>query len=411
MKRIQKLITYFLALLLISCQPANDKNNDWVIIGYLNSIQTTQGESNHWTIGCEVLDRDYANYFSYNNYLQELGAKTARLQLGWAKCEKKKGIYNYSWLEDIIFDLEAKGIRPWLQFSYGNPVYEGGGDPTLGGGMPFSEEALKAWDNWVSKTVMYFAGFTNYWEIWNEPNLPNKNNICHSPEDYGRFFIRTAEIVKQIQPNAFISGLSHCGMHESSFSYIKSFLDYLKNRDKLELLDEITYHPYPEIPEVIYPLADSLRVLVNGYSSSITIKHGETGCPSGYQDGGALGKFYWTETSQSKWLLRRMAGDFGHNIQTSIFTIIDYSYPRTKSLYDKGYTIRMGLLASDSHKKVSKVKSSYFAVQNTIGLLTPKWQPTGSGLCKIELPAARDREGDVCYHHFIQTETRNHMLK
>ncbi len=172
---------YFILLFIIpffhSCSRSGNKDEGLKLIGTINHLRTPGINDNSWTIGCEVLDRDYADYSSYREYLPELGAKTARLQLGWAKCEKQKGIYDFKWMKEIAEDLKAKKIRPWLQFSYGNPIYQGGGEPTLAGGIPRSPEALKAWDNWVRETISQFKSYTNYWEVWNEPNLPDKNKV------------------------------------------------------------------------------------------------------------------------------------------------------------------------------------------------------------------------------------------
>src|SRR5690606_740708 len=110
-------------------------------------------KSSTWSIGGETLDRDYADYHSYSKYLGDLGAKRIRLQAGWAKCERVKGQYNFTWLDEIIDDALSRGVRPWVEFSYGNPIYEGGGEPKLGGALPTSEEALKAWDAWVTALV------------------------------------------------------------------------------------------------------------------------------------------------------------------------------------------------------------------------------------------------------------------
>ena len=38
-----------------------------------------------WMIGCEVLDRDFARFSAYKDYLPKLGIRTIRLQGGWAK--------------------------------------------------------------------------------------------------------------------------------------------------------------------------------------------------------------------------------------------------------------------------------------------------------------------------------------
>ncbi len=409
LKQLKKIYFPLLILCIFSCTINVNKVTEPIFIGYLGTSLTTKMEGNSWTIGCEVLDRDYTNYFSYNTYLPILGAKTARLQLGWAKCEKQKGIYDFKWLDEIITDLSDKGIRPWLQFSYGNPIYEGGGEPTLAGGMPYSEEALIAWDKWVKEIVIRFGHYTNYWEVWNEPNLPNKHDSIKNPEAYGKFFIRTTEIIKQQQPDAIVSGLVICGMHISTFEYIKNVLDYLRKMGKLNLLNEITYHPYPEIPEETYSLADSLRLLLLKYDPKISIKHGETGCPSGTQVNGPLSKLEWTETSQSKWLLRRMAGDYANNIPTSIFSIIDYSYPITTSLYNEGYTIKMGLLGNDSLKHV-KTKASFYAVRNAINIMDYKWQMADEKNFTVETPYDNIKPDNIYCFRLIRRESSKNMM-
>ena len=81
----------------------------------------------NWTLGCEVLDRDFANFEEYKDNVEPLGIKTIRLQGGWAKCEKEKGKYDFSWLDKIIDYARAKGLNILLETDYGNPIYEGGG--------------------------------------------------------------------------------------------------------------------------------------------------------------------------------------------------------------------------------------------------------------------------------------------
>ena len=103
----------------------------------------------NWTLGCETLDRDYADYQQYKEYLVPLGIKTIRLQGGWAKTEKVKGEYDFAWLDTIIDDARSRGLNILLETDYGNPIYEGGGGADLAGGFPTSEAALAAWDRWI----------------------------------------------------------------------------------------------------------------------------------------------------------------------------------------------------------------------------------------------------------------------
>ena len=120
---------------------------------------------NDLTLGCEVLDRDYADYHQYKEYIVPLGLKKIRLQAGWAKTEKIKGVYDFAWLDSIINDAVGRGIKIWLQASYGNPIYEGGGTPYLKGGWPTSEEGKTAWNRWVEAMALHYKGKVYEWEI------------------------------------------------------------------------------------------------------------------------------------------------------------------------------------------------------------------------------------------------------
>lgn len=116
----------------VSIAQANYPFNE---LGKLETLSAKEIESSRWSIGGETLDRDYADYHAYKEYLGPLGAKRIRLQGGWAKCEQEKGVYNFEWLDKIIDDAISRRVKPWVQPSYGNPIYEGGGDAALAGGI------------------------------------------------------------------------------------------------------------------------------------------------------------------------------------------------------------------------------------------------------------------------------------
>ncbi|NMA39117.1 MAG: hypothetical protein GX937_02965, partial [Lentisphaerae bacterium] len=65
-------------------------------IGALRPRSVTEIAGSNWTLGCEVLDRDFADYQQYKEYIAPLGIKTIRLQGGWAKCEKVPGVYDFA---------------------------------------------------------------------------------------------------------------------------------------------------------------------------------------------------------------------------------------------------------------------------------------------------------------------------
>src|SRR5512138_2294145 len=80
-------------------------------IGTIQPRNANEIPGSNWTLGCETLDRDFADYQQYKEYIVPLGIKTIRLQGGWAKTEKVKGTYDFSWLDTIIDDARSRGLN------------------------------------------------------------------------------------------------------------------------------------------------------------------------------------------------------------------------------------------------------------------------------------------------------------
>ena len=62
-------------------------------------------KSSKWSIGCETLDRDYARWDVMKRFLGPLGAKRGRLFSGWAKTEREKGKYDFTWLDPQVREI------------------------------------------------------------------------------------------------------------------------------------------------------------------------------------------------------------------------------------------------------------------------------------------------------------------
>ena len=370
MKNILSLLLVF-TLLISQLFAQSDSDISFPLLGKVQSRSSHEIASSNWSVGGETMDRDYTDFQQWGKYLGATGAKKVRLQAGWAKCEKEKGVYDFTWLDEIIDGVIAQGVEPWLQTSYGNPIYEGGGDIYLSGGFPTSEEALAAWDRWVTALAKRYQGRVKIWEIWNESDL----NVKNTSDAYAKLFVRTTEIIRAEIPEATIYALSLAGI--ANTEYVKNFLNYLKERDKLDLVDVITLHGYSYRPEDNLGRYYKMRQLVQSFSENIIIAQGELGAPSENQPYYALRNYDWTETSQSKWLLRRLLGDLGHDIPSLYFTIIDMNYiRRTRS--EKGVIIELdepirttntkGLIKAKKDNTVDYLKPSYYAYQNVTSI-------------------------------------------
>jgi polysaccharide biosynthesis protein PslG len=317
-------------------------------IGFIAVKHSKDIQSSLWSVGCETLDRDYAKFSVYKDYVGELGVKHARLQSGWAKCEKEKGVYNFAWLDSCVYGLSEQGVKPWMCLCYGNPVY--GSGSTLGTGvaaLAHSEEGMKAWLKYVEVTVNRYKNVINEWEIWNEPYGQEK--------DYAPLLIQTAKLIKKTQPGSLILGEI---LTDSQNPGDKILLDAVKNSGNPDLVDYWAYHPYTGNPDNSYPAVEKLKIFLQSYNPKYKVYQGEVGCPSALEWTHALANYPWTEISQAKWIMRRMAGDRVRNIPSSVFTIIDLKY--TNMLQSFGL-IRSNLLNEFIYKR-----PSFYAVQHMV---------------------------------------------
>ncbi|MDO1449677.1 hypothetical protein Q0590_25595 [Rhodocytophaga aerolata] len=337
-------------------------------VGKLQTRTAKEISASSWSIGGETLDRDYTDYHSYKKYLGPLGAKRIRLQGGWAKCEKVKGQYDFAWLDAIVQDAVAQGVSPWIELSYGNPIYEGGGEAKLAGALPTAPQAFEAWDNWVRAMVTRYKNQVKDWEIWNEPDLA-KDKI--TGESYADFYIRTAELIRSIQPDAKLMAFGLASPNRLEF--VEPLFIMLKEQNKLNLVDILTYHGYSPNPDNSYPIIEKLRQMVWQYNPNVVFMQGENGAPSTPKEVtiGAMRDHDWTELTQAKWDLRRMLGDHGRGIATNLFTISDMHYAAGDHMV--GVNTK-GLLKTNPDKTIERPKMAYKAAQHVFSLFDSQIQ-------------------------------------
>ncbi|MGD8240326.1 MAG: hypothetical protein PVH68_17355 [Armatimonadota bacterium] len=354
-----------LAALLVAFLPggliaANDRGDadpiPYTRIGKVKPRHAREIASSNWSVGAETMDRDYTVYKNWREYLGPLGVKKARIQAGWAKTEKAKGRYEWAWLDEIVPDMVEQGVEPWVCLCYGNGIYPGGGGTGLGGTLPSSAQALAAWDRFVAAFVDRYGEHVDEWEIWNEPRGEAAKT------QYPQFLVRTAEIIRRLQPQATIIGCSTAGVNTGQ---VEAALRHLRESGKLHLVNEITYHPYKSNPDASYGQVRRLRELVTSYSDAIIVRQGENGCPSKRGSYGALSQYDWDEESQAKWALRRVLGDLGRDIPSSYFAICDMHYRGG----DGGTIVNYkGVLATNPDKTVAYAKPAYRALQHVTAI-------------------------------------------
>jgi Beta-glucosidase/6-phospho-beta-glucosidase/beta-galactosidase len=378
--------------LLVSSVSADTARIDFPRLGELKTRASSEIASSSWSIGCETLDRGFAVYQNFRDHLGPLGAKSVRLQSGWARCEREPGVYNWAWLDEIVDDAIAQGVHPWLQLSYGNPLYAGGGDSGLGGGIPRSDEALAAWDRWARAVVTRYGDRVSAWEIWNEPDLKRRNDS--SVETYTKLFIRTATMIREIQPHGKIYALGLAG----KLDYASAFLERLKQEGLLSLVDVITIHGYPRNPDDLTNI-DRLNEIIASHGHPIKVHQGETGAPSHHQDTAALRDISWTENLQAKWNIRRMLAHHARDIPFNLFTLADNHYRRNDP--QSGLTMgtnHKGLIQTNTDHTVARAKVTYHAASRVFSIFDDTLRPLAG------IPSKHTSLRELAVDHYQRTE-------
>ena len=74
-------------------------------------------------LGFETLDRETFNPKDFYDLVGESGIQSVRCQTGWIRCERVRGEYDFSWLDDVVDSLSQRGVQTWFSLGYGNPLY------------------------------------------------------------------------------------------------------------------------------------------------------------------------------------------------------------------------------------------------------------------------------------------------
>lgn len=288
-------------------------------IGGLKTYNSNEITNSFVSVGFECLDRELFKPEKCYDALAKTGVKYARCQTGWARCEKTKGVYDFEWLDTVVNELLARGVKPWFNVGYGNPVYmQNLPNPTGVGCVPiyYGNEALNAWLAYVKALATHFCGRVTEYEIWNEPDIPDFwYPKKPSGTEYAKFVNLTAEIIKNSNPTAK-TGVSVATPY--CFDFIESTLENVRP----EYLDFFSFHAYSTIPEFRYPQAvEYIKARLNAHGfNSTELWQGEGGYPSWAYEGHWLVKNGVTsEHAQAVWQLRRYFLDVFNGIKRSSF--------------------------------------------------------------------------------------------
>ena len=83
-------------------------------IGNVKKKHSSEIKNSKLGIGFEKLDRDVFDPEKAYDRVSELGVKLVRTQSGWQRTETENGIYDFEWIDKIVDNLIARGLKPWI---------------------------------------------------------------------------------------------------------------------------------------------------------------------------------------------------------------------------------------------------------------------------------------------------------
>lgn len=213
------------------------------------------------------------------------GFRFIRMDFGWAGIESEKGKYRWSEYEQLLANLDQRGIRAVFILDYSNPLYEEQVTSTnplthqshQTTASPQHPESVTAYAKWAAAAAEHFHGRHVVWELWNEPNIDfwsPKPDV----QQYTAVALAASKAIRAADPHTTLIGPA-----TSTFPW--EFLETFLKSGVLEYLDGVSVHPYREPrhpPETATADYERLRSLIDRYAPAdrnrtIPIVSGEWG--------------------------------------------------------------------------------------------------------------------------------------
>lgn len=382
-------------------------------IGTLRPRRAKEIVDSRIAIGFECLDRELFDPNRCYDLVAESGAKYARCQTGWSRCEKEKGVYDFRWLDDIVDNFARRGVEAWFDVTFGNTLYMTNCYTKAAvGNVPlyYGEECKAAWCAYVRALARHFKGRVRHWEIWNEANI-RPFWVPHQPDpgDYVKLIALTAGEIRREIPDARI-GAGVSSVFENP--YVSDFIRLGGGKG----LDFFCVHPYSTAPEHLMhwdakmSYVEAIEAIRRGFAAN--------GAPAVEVWNGESGYNYWfpknhwlygnkeeicSAGAPAKWLLRRFLTDRRAGCaRSSFFQIVDMVKPYAKSSTVWKRPPRGGLLDGDDYTP----RMSWYALRN-YNALFPAADYDSSLACRavpgngnpafLPLEAVALREGDKLF--------------
>jgi len=180
-----------------------------------SKVNSSDGELVNRDFGASIhLSYPWRTYDAalHTTLMKHSGMGIVRDEINWDLYETEKGVYKFT--DNHVKELHAlkeKDLDVLLVLGFSNPLYvtraEGEGK-----NFPVSKEELDAFYQYVYHLVKDTMEYADYYEVWNEYNLPSQNM---STEEYVNILKTAYNAAKSANPDCKIVGMVLCSVNST----------------------------------------------------------------------------------------------------------------------------------------------------------------------------------------------------
>jgi polysaccharide biosynthesis protein PslG len=210
------------------------------------------------------------------NRMKRANVHSWRLNLNWSSAEPTRGEWTWRRYDPVYLRAAQAGVRivpvflaspRWVcnpSCSRHNPQYP-----------PRSAVARNHFDAFVLRAVRRYGPNGYFWkgtgipqssrpkwfQVWNEPNLPNYWNNHADAAAYGRFLKRTSQKVREADPDAKVlaAGLPHSSTKAGVIGMPTFLRRMLAEPGVSDAVDAVAVHPYTKEVSGLFSFLDQAR--------------------------------------------------------------------------------------------------------------------------------------------------------
>jgi hypothetical protein len=157
--------------------------------------------------------------------------KWARVDFLMEFISPQEDVFDFEVYDLVVQEAETDNINLLALLVYEIPW-------SSGGESPHTDQQITDYVKVVKKIVGRYKDKIKYWEIWNEPDLPEYWKPEPNAEDYAIFIKKVFNAIKEVDSGAKVIGLG--GIDPGKTDFIEQIFSY----DSLDYMDSISIHPY-----------------------------------------------------------------------------------------------------------------------------------------------------------------------